>query len=300
MVADLLARIDEVDWASQRHAYGPAGDIPALLTALATADRRSRRRALAELAIRVLHLGRCAPVAATVAPFVIELAVDSEVRGRGAMFVLLGNLANAGDPGVRGELVAHRDDLVAALSDRAADVRAGALYALAALPAGDDEVQVRRRLTDADAGVRAAARLALAVRGIDADDPAGDAEPVERFAAAAAAAMMGRARLDEARELIGALVTRARQPLPWNDGDAATMALSLLELVGVDVLIAALAEIPDGDRERRLAVFDLAEILLRVAPDEPAVGDALRARDDVWTASRIVRAARAAGVVGVP
>ncbi len=38
--------IDEVDWASMEHAYGPADDVPGLLRGLASADPAERERAL--------------------------------------------------------------------------------------------------------------------------------------------------------------------------------------------------------------------------------------------------------------
>jgi hypothetical protein len=295
MGRDLLARIEAVDWDAQRHAYGPATDVPALLQTLATADRRSRRRALAELAIRILHLGRCAPVTIEIVPFLVELATDPSVKGRGAILTLLGNLAKAGDIQVHAAVAAGLDDYVAALSDRASEVRAAAVYVLAHLPPNTVDA-VRGCVADSDESVRATARLTLAALGHDAGPVPADSGALERFAAAAASAMLERATLADVRELVGALATRERQPVPWNDGDVASMALSLLELAPVGVLLAALTEIPDGDREHRLAVYDLAEVLLRIAPNHAPVGHALRARGDVWTASRIVRAARAAGV----
>ncbi|MEV5888934.1 hypothetical protein [Nonomuraea fuscirosea] len=55
---DPFAELDQIDWAGLRHAYGPAGDDPGLLRALASDDPGLRAEALGELCTNVFHQGR--------------------------------------------------------------------------------------------------------------------------------------------------------------------------------------------------------------------------------------------------
>ena len=169
-------------------------------------------------------------------------------------------------------------------------------------------------MSDEDARVRSSARLALAMLGEVIERPPADAAWIEQFANAATAAMLGEPTNEHTRVLVGAIATRAREPLPWNDGDLAGLARALLETIEAPMLVGALADIPDGDAARRLAVYDLAELMLRVglrahtrarAPgeltaDQRAIVAALAARRDVWKVSRTARAARAAGIPDSP
>jgi hypothetical protein len=82
-----------VDWGSLTHAYGPAGDLPDQLRALASADPSMRARAREELDSRVCHQGSRFEASAHVAPFLIDLAGDPATPDRPGVLRLLAALA---------------------------------------------------------------------------------------------------------------------------------------------------------------------------------------------------------------
>ncbi|MET9812304.1 HEAT repeat domain-containing protein [Streptomyces sp. NPDC006355] len=128
--------IDEVDWASLRHAHGSAEDVPRLLRGLASPDPAERASALDGMYGAVHHQGDVYDATLACVPFLLALAVREEVRDRAEVVELLVSIGGI-DAG-SGELAARA---------RAA-VRAGA------------EVFVGL-CGDADAGVRRAAAGAL-------------------------------------------------------------------------------------------------------------------------------------------
>ncbi|WP_030893950.1 hypothetical protein [Streptomyces sp. NRRL S-474] len=136
--------IDEVDWASLRHAYGSAEDVPGLLRGLASADPAERETALDGMYGAVHHRGDVYDSTLACVPFLLALAVREEERGRAEVVELLVSIGGADGSG-----------------DAADDLAA---RARAALRAGA-EVFVRLA-GDADAGVRRAAVEAL-VRFLD-------------------------------------------------------------------------------------------------------------------------------------
>ncbi|MET9765317.1 HEAT repeat domain-containing protein [Streptomyces sp. NPDC006372] len=138
--------IDEVDWASLRHAYGSAGDVPGLLRGLASADPAVRQTALDGMYGAVHHRGDVYDSTLACVPFLLALADHEEVRDRAAVVELLVSIG-----GIDGDGEGHAADGFAARA-RAA-LRAGA------------EVFVRLA-GDPDAGVRRAAPGAL-VRFLD-------------------------------------------------------------------------------------------------------------------------------------
>ncbi len=135
--------IDEVDWASLRHAHGSAEDVPGLLRGLASADPAERETALDGMYGAVHHQGDVYDSTLACVPFLLALAVREEVRDRAGVVELLVSIGGIEGGSGAGELAARA---------RAA-VRAGA------------EVFVRLS-GDADAGVRRAAAGAL-VRFLD-------------------------------------------------------------------------------------------------------------------------------------
>ncbi|GAB2852129.1 hypothetical protein GCM10027074_18610 [Streptomyces deserti] len=143
----MLTGIDEVDWASLRHAYGSAEDVPGLLRGLASADPVERETALDGMYGAVYHQGDVYDATLACVPFLLALAVREEVRDRaGIVELLVGIGGELGEDGATGEA-------------RALAARAGA-----AVRAGGE---VFARLTgDADADVRRAAPGAL-VRFLD-------------------------------------------------------------------------------------------------------------------------------------
>ncbi|MGK5693842.1 HEAT repeat domain-containing protein [Streptomyces sp. URMC 128] len=139
--------IDEVDWASLRHADGSAEDVPGLLRGLASADPAERETALDRMYGAVHHQGDVYDSTLACVPFLLALAVREEVCDRAGVVELLVSIGAAGGEGVDG----------GGIDDPAARARA-------ALSAGGD---VFARLAgDADAEVRRAAPGAL-VRFLD-------------------------------------------------------------------------------------------------------------------------------------
>jgi hypothetical protein len=89
----LLGRLDDVDWAALRHAYGPATDVPARLRGLLSADRATRQEALRELCDSVDHGGMRWQASAPTAAFLLELAAAPAVPDRPEIVRLLAYLA---------------------------------------------------------------------------------------------------------------------------------------------------------------------------------------------------------------
>ncbi|MFD0480489.1 hypothetical protein ACFQ0B_79445 [Nonomuraea thailandensis] len=66
----------DIDWSSMEHAYGSAGEIPELMLALRSADRRERHQALEQYYSAVHHQGGVYPCTTASLPFLFELAGD--------------------------------------------------------------------------------------------------------------------------------------------------------------------------------------------------------------------------------
>ncbi|GGW64738.1 HEAT repeat domain-containing protein [Streptomyces caelestis] len=143
--------IDEVDWASLRHAYGSAEDVPGLLRGLASADPAERETALDRMYGAVHHQGGVYDSTLACVPFLLSLAVREEVRDRAGVVELLVSIGGSVGDGSEGDGDGGGSD------DVAARVRA-------VLRAGADVFV--RLAGDADAGVRRAAPGAL-VRFLD-------------------------------------------------------------------------------------------------------------------------------------
>jgi hypothetical protein len=136
--------IHEVDWASLRHAYGSAEDVPGLLRGLTSADPAERGTALDELYGSLHHQGRVYDATLACVPFLLRLAAHEGVPERAGLVDLLVSIGDGDRADGRGD------------GDGAGAVRAGA--------------EVFVGLTaDPDPGVRRAAAGAV-VRFLD--DPA--------------------------------------------------------------------------------------------------------------------------------
>jgi hypothetical protein len=81
--------IDEVDWASLRHARGSAEDVPGRLRGLASADATERATALDGMYGTVHHEGRVYDATLACVPFLFSLAAREEVPDRGCIVELL-------------------------------------------------------------------------------------------------------------------------------------------------------------------------------------------------------------------
>ncbi|MEE1757218.1 HEAT repeat domain-containing protein [Streptomyces sp. SP18CS02] len=85
----MFTGIDEVDWASLGHAYGPADDVPAMLRGLASTDPAEREIALDGMYGAVHHQGDVYDSTLACIPFLLELVATREVPDRGCIIELL-------------------------------------------------------------------------------------------------------------------------------------------------------------------------------------------------------------------
>ncbi|MFD8231441.1 HEAT repeat domain-containing protein [Streptomyces sp. NPDC059696] len=128
--------IDEVDWASLRHAQGSAEDVPGLLRNLASADPAERQTALDGMYGAVHHPGDVYDSTLACVPFLLALAGDEGVRDRAEVVELLVGIGDtAGARGglgaaVRDALCARADVFVRLVGDPDAAVRRAAPGAL--------------------------------------------------------------------------------------------------------------------------------------------------------------------------
>lgn len=90
----MLETINSVDWSNVTGAYGPATDVPELISGLA--GKTFKRGALLSLSNIMNHQGLITPAAVEAAPFLVELAGETTVKDRAAIVALLGELATGG------------------------------------------------------------------------------------------------------------------------------------------------------------------------------------------------------------
>lgn len=149
----MFAGIDEVDWASMEHAYGPADDVPALLRGLASADPSEREAALDGMYGAVHHQGDVYACTLACIPFLFELVIDPLVPDRGGIVELLTSIG--------GIDIAEEDINEAEASDED-DAEGAANYAMAAAAVSAGAGVFFALMADEDPGVRVSAPLALA------------------------------------------------------------------------------------------------------------------------------------------
>ncbi|MGI5402898.1 HEAT repeat domain-containing protein [Streptomyces sp. CA-135486] len=152
----MFGGIDEVDWASMGHAYGPADDVPGLLYGLASADPAERETALDGMYGAVHHQGDVYDSTLACIPFLLELVADPAVQDRGGIVELLTSI---------GGIDLDGDDELDP-DDEEFEYAANYAMAASAVTAGADVFLAL--IDDADRGVRLAAPLALATLH---DDP---------------------------------------------------------------------------------------------------------------------------------
>jgi hypothetical protein len=139
----LFAGLDEVDWASMEHAYGPAVEVPDLIRGLVSADPRVREVALDGMYGAVHHQGDVYECTLAVIPFLLE-AAGSEAPGRAGVLRLLASIG-----GEEGNEDGH------------GKVTPGSRYAYARDGVAVGHSLYVRLLADDDPEVRAAATLPL-------------------------------------------------------------------------------------------------------------------------------------------
>ncbi|MFC8506020.1 PBS lyase [Streptomyces sp. NPDC057411] len=149
----MLTGIEEVDWASLGHAYGPADDVPELLRGLASADPAERENALDGMYGAVHHQGDVYDSTLACIPFLLELVADPEVQDRGCIVELLTSIGgiDLGDDEEFAELDVEDEEFIPA---------ANYAMAAAAIAAGADVFL--GLVCDPDPEVRLAAPCALA------------------------------------------------------------------------------------------------------------------------------------------
>ncbi|MFF8830101.1 PBS lyase [Streptomyces sp. NPDC015131] len=177
----MFTGIDEVDWASLGHAYGPADDVPGLLRGLASPDPVEREVALDGMYGAVHHQGDVYDSTLACIPFLLELVAAPEVQDRGCLVELLtsiGGIDLGGDEGLdeldpededfedaanyamaAAAVAAGADVFLGLVADRDREVRLAAPGALASLHGDPARVLVllRERLTvETDTEVRLA------------------------------------------------------------------------------------------------------------------------------------------------
>jgi len=88
----LLQGLDAVPWADLQHAYGSAGDVPALLRSLLDPDPKVRSEVLSSLYCNVFHQGTRFPASSYVVPFLIEMCASPQVPNRYDLLHFWGSL----------------------------------------------------------------------------------------------------------------------------------------------------------------------------------------------------------------
>ncbi|MEU6754046.1 HEAT repeat domain-containing protein [Spirillospora sp. NPDC046719] len=94
---ELLAGLDDVDWAGLRHAYGYADDVPALLRTLRTPDQEERQNALHTLYASIYHQGSRYPASGPAVPFLLALAAEPTTPDRDDPLYLATGMAIGSD-----------------------------------------------------------------------------------------------------------------------------------------------------------------------------------------------------------
>ncbi|MER5847332.1 PBS lyase [Streptomyces sp. NPDC002012] len=146
----MFAGIDEVDWASMEHAYGPADDVPAMLRGLASADPAEREAALDGMYGAVHHQGDVYACTLACIPFLFELVVDPGIQDRGSIIELLTSI---------GGIDLDGDDEDEIDED---EIEGAANYAMAATAVTAGAGVFFELMADEDPGARLSAPLALA------------------------------------------------------------------------------------------------------------------------------------------
>ncbi|MGW8362896.1 HEAT repeat domain-containing protein [Streptomyces wedmorensis] len=90
---DLLAGLDDIDWAALGHAYGSAEDVPGQLRAVCGPDEEARESAFRSLFGNIFHQGTRYSASPYAVPFLTRIAVAGPADARGDALLLLTRLA---------------------------------------------------------------------------------------------------------------------------------------------------------------------------------------------------------------
>ena len=219
----MLDGLDDVDWASLEHAYGPAADVPANLRGLLAGTAEQRDRALGGLYGGICHQGTRYEASAPAVPFLLELIEDPATQGRAAILGLVAGLA----------VGQHETWLPDGFPDeelRAAAAGGAELLRDAPPPAEDDEdedFEGDTRLDYWEAWTSAQRDAFAAYVDLAAYDAVGAGLPVLRDlladgdAAVRAGAAFTLGWFPRGRRQRGGVDRRRRRPVPVRDGDRA-------------------------------------------------------------------------------
>ncbi|MFF0777017.1 HEAT repeat domain-containing protein [Streptomyces sp. NPDC003720] len=127
----MFTGIDEVDWASLRHAHGSAREVPGWLRGLASTDAAERQTALDGMYGTVHHEGNVYDSTLACVPFLFSLAAREAVPERGCIVELLVSIgAESGDARAREAVRADGEVFVSLLGDPDPGVRRAAAGAM--------------------------------------------------------------------------------------------------------------------------------------------------------------------------
>ncbi|MFD7610957.1 HEAT repeat domain-containing protein, partial [Streptomyces sp. NPDC059828] len=149
----MFTGIDEVDWSSLGHAYGPADDVPGLLRGLASPDPVEREAALDGMYSAVHRQGEVYDSTLAAIPFLLELTASPDVQDRGAIVELLTSI---------GGIELDGDDEPEPGAE-AGEFEEAANYAMAAAAVAAGAEVFLGLLADDDPGVRITVPCALAM-----------------------------------------------------------------------------------------------------------------------------------------
>jgi hypothetical protein len=90
----MLEGLDEIDWQSLSHAYGPADDVPDQLRALAFGDTEEQESALWSFYGNIYHQGTVYHATAYAVPFLIEILTSPDFQAKHDILYLLSHLAS--------------------------------------------------------------------------------------------------------------------------------------------------------------------------------------------------------------
>ena len=313
--ARALNELSSVDWATLRHAHGPATDVPNQLRALVVDDPEVRARALALLSRNIFHQGTRYSASCAASPFLVELVRDDMTPGRDAVFAFVLNLALgypsaylADATGVRRRLSkwsrkaydAARDGAelyVSLLDDESPSVRLVAAHVVAwfADTAPEALVAVRERLAvEGRREIRASLLIALGMLSARAESSEGrglledaattsDSPVLTTSAAIGLAYMLGDETPDHAIATLEAAAADAslrRAKIPWNDGDLAGHASKVLQGLGrvdAEAMLAVAAGLATASKAQALsqAIALIKMLGLPHLPDEPVSAEQL-------------------------
>ena len=283
--------LDQIPWATLKHNYGTAEDVPGLLRAGTDQDAVRVDQALGELDNLLYHQGGWVCSAATAAlPFLLELAEGRATAHRHDVVALIWRLAEVGataeqrfvDPGWRETLAAARARMLALLDDADPRVRREAivLVVTSEVPHAEAEAALWRRWLQEDDRVTRW-DLVLAFGKLFATDPvdgrvwaelhrlAGGDDVQLRFAALQALAesepALPASRLTDLVEAVLHADAAQWQHSVWI-GDAPTAAVRAAgELLRCDPAAAAAFSVRvgrRGDADQRVASLHHAALLL--------------------------------------